>query len=349
MNLFNYSEQQMNKFKYKWQLSCGYPQSKDGSVMKNNYNVFGIFLSGGGSSMGYKLAGFNHLGGVEYNPKIAKMYKENHNPKYLFVEDIRLFNKRDDLPQELYELDILDGSPPCTTFSICGLREKSYGVKKKFAEGGREQTLDDLVFVYADTINKLKPKTFIFENVKGFTMKYAKKYYSGFSNAVVNNYILFDFILNSADMGLPQARERCFIIGARKDLGIEFLSLNYNEIHIPFKNICDHNDKNCNLTKQSTLKWYVTKEGHPISNFRSAIKVYKNKPCATISNRDGLYNPYYPRYINTKERCLASSIPLDYKFLDKGSMLFFTGMCVPPLMIANISLQIKEQILDKAS
>ena len=41
--------------------------------------------------MGYKLAGFNHLGGVEIDPEVADVYKENHKPKYLFVEDIRAF------------------------------------------------------------------------------------------------------------------------------------------------------------------------------------------------------------------------------------------------------------------
>ena len=79
--------------------------------------------------MGYKLAGYEHLGGGEINPKVAEIYKENLQPKYLFVDDIREFNKREDLPKELYELDILDGSPPCTSFSMQGVREKGWGKK----------------------------------------------------------------------------------------------------------------------------------------------------------------------------------------------------------------------------
>ena len=105
----------MNKhlFPYKWNLADGYPSK---NILKNNYNVFGTFICGGGSTMGYKLAGFNHLGGVEIDPPIADVYKTNHNPKYLYIEDIREYNKRNDLPMELYNLDILDGSPPCSTF-----------------------------------------------------------------------------------------------------------------------------------------------------------------------------------------------------------------------------------------
>ena len=136
-------------------------------LLKNNYNVFGTFICGGGSTMGYKLAGFNHLGGVEIDPPIADVYKTNHNPKYLYLQDIRDFNKRNDLPIELYSLDILDGSPPCSTFSMAGSREKGWGKEKVFREGQTMQTLDDLVFVYCDTIIKLQPKVFLLENVKG--------------------------------------------------------------------------------------------------------------------------------------------------------------------------------------
>lgn len=67
-------------FPYKWNLTDGYPAK---GIKKNNLNVFGTFICGGGSSMGYKLAGFNHMGGVEIDPKVSDVYKANHNPKYL--------------------------------------------------------------------------------------------------------------------------------------------------------------------------------------------------------------------------------------------------------------------------
>mgnify|MGYP000091039837 FL=1 len=76
-----------HRFLYKWNLSDGYPES-------NRLKVFGTFICGGGSTMGYKLAGFEHLGGVEIDPEVADVYKTNHNPKYLFVEDIRDFANR---------------------------------------------------------------------------------------------------------------------------------------------------------------------------------------------------------------------------------------------------------------
>ena len=62
--------------------------------------------------MGYKLAGFDVIGCNEIDPKMMKCYIENHNPQYTFLEDIRDLVRRNNLPEELYNLDILDGSPP---------------------------------------------------------------------------------------------------------------------------------------------------------------------------------------------------------------------------------------------
>ncbi|HDZ5042700.1 TPA: DNA cytosine methyltransferase [Campylobacter jejuni] len=345
-NLFNINCKQDNHFNYKWFLKDGFPQSKDDFIKKNDYRVFGTFISGGGSSLGYKLAGFNHLGGVEYNKKIADMYKENLNPKYLFIEDIREFNKRDYLPKELYNLDILDGSPPCTTFSTSGLREKVFGVKKKFSEGGKEQTLDDLVFVYADNILKLKPKVFLFENVKGLLFSYSKNHLTKFENIVTKEYTIFKFLLNGMDMGLPQSRERCFIIGVNKKYNIDFFNLNYKEKHISFEDVIDHSDQECNLTSYALELWNNAKCGEPVGKFKTRKKLFLHKPSFTLTCRE-LYHSLYPRKLNKKEKLLLSSLPLDYKFNTKGQVNFLTGMCVPPLMIANIAYQIKIQILDK--
>lgn len=111
---------QQHKFPFLWRLGDGYPAE---GITKHGKRVFGTFICGGGSSMGYKLAGYDHLGGVELDPNVAAIYKANHHPKYMFNMDIRDFNAKSDSPSDLFDLDLLDGSPPCSTFSTSGKRK----------------------------------------------------------------------------------------------------------------------------------------------------------------------------------------------------------------------------------
>lgn len=116
--------------------------------------------------MGYKLAGFDVIGNNEIDEKINAMYVKNHNPKYNFNCDIRNMVNMN-LPDELYNLDILDGSPPCSVFSIAGKREKGWGVEKIFREGQKRQRLDDLFLHFVYLAHRLRPKIVVAENVRG--------------------------------------------------------------------------------------------------------------------------------------------------------------------------------------
>ena len=127
------------KFNYDWSL-------KEATFKKDKGNVFSCFACGGGSTMGYKLAGYNVIGINEIDPKMAEIYEINHNPQYKFIEPIQEFAYRDSLPYDLYDLEILDGSPPCSSFSFVGSRDKDWGKQKKFREGQAEQVLDTLFF-----------------------------------------------------------------------------------------------------------------------------------------------------------------------------------------------------------
>ena len=62
--------------------------------------------------MGYKIAGYDVIGCNEIDPRMMKCYETNHQPQYIYLEDIRDLVRRNNLPEELYNLDILDGSPP---------------------------------------------------------------------------------------------------------------------------------------------------------------------------------------------------------------------------------------------
>lgn len=314
--------------------------------------VFGTFVCGGGSTMGYKLAGYEHLGGVEFTEHYAKAYKENHSPKHFYLEDIRDFNKRQDLPSALYNLDLLDGSPPCAAFSTAGAREKIWGKTSEYE--GKSQVKDDLVYVYCDTIEKLKPKVFLLENVSGLMKGNAKSYLKNVVKRLSKNYNVQVFLLYAASMGIPQMRNRVFVIGLRKDIALPRLSLEFDVPQVGFEVTRKYwGNGGASIEDFAISKhWDETPIGgsHPVrfSVKRPALK----KPCFTIlescssPSTAGVCHPLQKRKLNKEEMQLLCTFPTDYDFLDlnPGSVM---GRSVLPVMMANISHQIYLQWLGK--
>jgi DNA (cytosine-5)-methyltransferase 1 len=337
-------------FNYKWFLKDGYPET-------NGLNVFGTFICGGGSTMGYKLAGYNHLGGVEIDKNVADVYDANHKPKYLYNEDIREFNKRTDLPKELYELDILDGSPPCSTFSMAGSREKAWGKEKQFREGQALQTLDDLVFVYCDTVIKLQPKVFILENVKGIIQGNAKLYSKQIVKKMTDaGYTVQVFLLNAASMGVPQKRERVFFIGYRNELKFPKLKLEFHEVAIAFGEYRSEKGNETKLTDrqyqllklyqgEKTLAEIEIKRTGKNSGFTDSIVKDIETP-QTITSAGKNFRAYDKQWFSDNDFKCTGSYPLDYNF-KKIEPKYLIGMSVPPVMTAQIANQIKIQWLYK--
>lgn len=194
-------------------------------VPQNGIKVMSTFACGGGSSMGYKRAGCEIVAANDIDPEMAWHYKRNLNPPNYFLCPIRdLLTK--DLPPELFALDILDGSPPCSTFSMAGSREEGWGKDKHFREGQAKQVLSDLFFDYLDLVERLKPRVAIAENVKGMILGNAK----GYTKMVMARFKEIGyrpqlFLLNGADCGVPQRRERVFFVAIRDDIKVPPLKL----------------------------------------------------------------------------------------------------------------------------
>lgn len=307
--------------------------------------------------MGYKLAGFDHLGGVEIDPKVAEVYQINHRPKHFYIQDIREFNKREDLPQELYNLDLLDGSPPCSSFSMAGNREKDWGKEKQFREGQEYQRLDDLVFEYVRTIEKLQPKVALLENVKGLiagnAKAYAKKLKQAFEAA---GYRVQVFLLNAASMGVPQKRERVFFIGLRNDFDLPALRLDFNERPILFGEASAGLEliQDENTTDSAIKYWSKTIPGRSFSTvaktgFFHWVRLDDRSVCPTIASAcEKLHHPKMCRPLNLSEVKICGTYPQDFKFGSiKGKYLI--GMSVPPVMTAQIAHQIWLQWLSKTA
>jgi DNA (cytosine-5)-methyltransferase 1 len=338
-----------HKFAYKWNLSDGYPAP---GIEKHGLKVFGTFICGGGSTMGYKLAGFDHLGGVEIDSQVADVYKVNHNPKYLFIEDIRDFADRTIFPNELYNLDILDGSPPCSSFSMAGNREKDWGKEKVFREGQAKQRLDDLFFDYIRLAKKLQPKVVIAENVKGIIQGNAKAYVKRIKDEFEKaGYKVQLFLLNAASMGVPQKRERVFFICQRNDLNFKNLELSFDEksiIYSEFKS----KKLGKELTNETKAVWDkriktdqdLASIHERIGNKRKRFQakfIHDNQISpTTVASGDSVPIRFdHPNRITMDEVKMIGSYPLDYNFKNiKPNYLI--GMSVPPVMTAQIAHQI---------
>ena len=338
-----------HRFPYLWKLS----DLKD--VPKNGRTVFSCFSCGGGSSMGYKLAGYTVLGNCEIDPDMEKLYKQNQHPKYTYLMDIRDFNRLQVYPDELKNLDILDGSPPCSVFSTAGDREKAWGKEKVFREGQKEQRLDDLFLHFIRTAEILRPKIVIAENVSGLLKGNAKGYVNELLKAFrAAGYVTQIFQLDAHTMGVPQRRRRVFFIAHRNDLDWPKLKLDFHEKPIKFGEV--RTERGIPFSKPMMAELIgKRKEGDQsfadismrergkFSMFNDIIVsddrvAPTNTACAVITRfYDGMkYSDH--DYIATQ------TFPEDYDFMDQ-SVIYVCGMSVPPVMMAQISSAVYEQWL----
>lgn len=353
-----------HRFPYKWTL-------KDAVFAKDKGKVFSCFACGGGSTMGYKLAGFDVLGCNEIDHKMIEAYKANHKPKYAYLEPIQTFKLRNDLPSELYELDILDGSPPCSSFSMAGNREKDWGKDKIFREGQAMQVLDTLFFDFIDLAKELQPKVVIAENVKGLLLGNAKQYvrriYKEFDAA---GYFVQHFLLDASKMGVPQRRERVFFIALRKDLAKPFLyqkdmfqimpkiNLLFNEESIKYKQVADYEGEP--ISEYAKIAWDARKESDSnIADSKARVKgmkvsdmntfyVHEDKVCKTLTSHGRHCSLLFskPIRLSKNEFCKIGSYPLDYEFMS-NNWGYLIGMSVPPVMTAQVATEIYNQWLSK--
>ena len=337
-------------FNYKWQIADGYPVK---GVEKSNLKVFSTFACGGGSTMGYKLAGFDVIGANDIDPEMQKVYVENHKPKHYFLCPIGdLLTK--ELPEELFNLDVLDGSPPCSTFSMAGLRDKAWKIKKKFKEGQAEQVLSDLFFDFIALADRLQPKVIIAENVKGMLMGNAKAYTREVLKAFDDiGYQTQLFLLDASFMGVPQRRKRVFFICTRKDLKMPKMSLSFNEPQI----IVEELEKQCKTSQGKKVSkvyydlWRNTPLGkslsysHPKGSFFNSMRVHPKHVLPTIASTEaGAFIHYSnPNLLSDEMIVLGGSFPTDYNFL-KVKPRYLVGMSVPPVMTAQVAYQVRKQL-----
>jgi len=205
------------------------------------FNVLSTFAGGGGSSTGYRLAGGKILAVNEFVPEAQNTYRENYPDTLIIPGDIKKLSGKDFLEKinlKPGELDLLDGSPPCSAFSMAGsvshgkgnTHADAFGKKKKYSDIEGVENVEDLFFEFLRVAEEIKPKVIIGENVEGLTMGEAKEYFHRIQNTFEQiGYLVVADVLNASYFGVPQSRKRTFFIAVREDVaekvGINFMTM----------------------------------------------------------------------------------------------------------------------------
>ena len=348
------------------------------AVPKNGMRVLSTFSCGGGSTMGYKMAGFDVIAANDIDPVMEEHYKMNLNPKHYFLMPIKELVEQaraKELPEELYGIDILDGSPPCSAFSIAGNRDSDWGKEKVWIEGRASQVLDDLFFDYLNLVDTLRPTISIAENVKGLITGNAR----GFTKLIFQRYREIGyhvqlFLLNSADCGVPQRRERVFFIAMRQDLYDEQkrskLVLDpqgkWVTVSEAFKDLppIDADEMlEVELTPQTEIRdwWFRTAPGetyayavkradHAEQNragykFFGWRKYHPDLPGFTLTATNCSLHWSETRTLTFAERVRIGSFPDDYEVTTKKIGRYMIGMSVPPKMMRTVAEAVRDQWL----
>jgi DNA (cytosine-5)-methyltransferase 1 len=194
------------------------------AVPWNGRSVVTTFAGCGGSSLGYRMAGFRVLWANEFVPAAREVYGLNARPGTIMDDrDVREVDPASILAAiglKAGQLDLLDGSPPCASFSTAGRRNVHWGKRRKYSD--TKQRTDDLFFEYARLLRGLLPKVFVAENVSGLVKGVAKGYFLEVLAALKEpGYRVRAQVLDAQWLGVPQTRQRVIFLGVREDLGLE--------------------------------------------------------------------------------------------------------------------------------
>ena len=192
--------------------SCADVSVDMNTTNKPDRTLVSLFAGCGGSSLGYKQAGFDIRLAVEWDTKAADVYKRNFDGTQMFVGDIA--DLTDEQALEITglqpgELDVMDGSPPCQGFSTAGQRKFDDSRNRLFEE-------------YVRLLNLFRPKMLVMENVSGLRKGKMKLMFAEMTLALKEaGYRISCRELNAWWYGVPQDRRRLIWVGVRDDLDME--------------------------------------------------------------------------------------------------------------------------------
>ncbi len=329
-----------------------------------------LFSGGGGLDIGFHDAGFSILNMVEIDKRYVNTLQSNcGNNKYFNQTNATCVDIREYIPQNNIEIDFIIGGPPCQTFSAAGRR--AAGVQ------GTDDDRGMLFWEYVRILDLLSPSGFLFENVYGITGAQNGQAWQQIRQAFANvGYRVFYRVLDSADYGVPQHRERLFIVGVKHGNfffpkpthgpdSIDNFPYYSASQAIESTNISEDNLKYGlggryghlldDIPPGLNYSFYTEKMGHPnpVFAWRSKFSdfLYKadpDQPVRTIKAQGGQYTgPFHwdNRRFTINELKRLQTFPDNYQ-IEGGQQLSIQqiGNSVPPQIARVLALSILEQV-----
>jgi DNA (cytosine-5)-methyltransferase 1 len=336
----------------------------------NGFRAISTFSGCGGSSLGYKMAGFRMLWANEFVPAAQEVYRLNHPDTILDTRDIREISPGDILRQiDLLpgELDLLDGSPPCAAFSSSGKKDEGWGIVKEYSD--KAQRVDDLFFEFVRILEGVQPKTFVAENVSGLVKGRSKGYFLMILKALRSvGYRVKAQLLDASWLGVPQKRERLIFIGVREDLKLDPvhprpLPHRYTVRDALTEDLYqrDDYDDGCyklkdgkmrllyeNVTPSMKGRFQLAHEAlfGRASSFNHYRLIWDRASFTAVQGSLSLYHPEEARSVTISELKRLCAFPDD--FLLTGSLQQRwerLGRAVPPMMMYHIAKTVEKEIL----
>lgn len=319
-------------------------------MVKRKPTVISTFAGCGGSSLGYKWAGFRELLAIDFDKHAAETFKMNF-PDIPFMQrnimEIEISEVMSLCKIKSGELDVLDGSPPCQGFSTAGKRQV-YDPR------------NDLFKEFVRFVNGLKPKIFIMENVSGLMKGIMKgKFNEILVSLKSEGYNVKVKLMNAMWYDVPQSRERLIFVGTRKDLKIEpsfpdptktFITASKAIENIKPITIDNH-------SKSAQEIWHKVKEGgngfvrQGKTTHFNYVKLHRQKPAPTLLKSvcylgAGYFHWKENRSLSIEELKAICSFPQTFKLTGKFEEQFARlGNAVMPKMMYHIAKHVKKTIL----
>lgn len=341
--------------------------------------VVSLFTGGGGLDLGLEASGFSTIFATDIDEhscitlnsnktRCASLKKPILQEALVLQKDIKELSSEfilDITKLKAGELDLLAGGPPCQAFSVFGKRK------------GKEDPRGLLAYEYLRLLSDLEPKAFFFENVYGLLTIDGGSVFEELCEKLSNpkeglNYTLSVFRLNAADYGVPQFRDRVFIIGSREGRSIKaippicsgFKSEDSQLNLMPYRTVGD-GLKNMPPMGEELANHIGRKHSERIIERYASLKFGERDPKTRINKLDpckpsftiivgsdkgggkGHVHPFEPREVTPRESARMQTFPDWWEFSGTSRHpIRQVGNAVPPLLSALIGREIASSIFD---